>query len=422
MNKFFIVLVHTYLSKLKSKSFLISTAITLLFILGFMNFDRIISVFDQEQSETSVVLVLDETGELYEALESNMTIINPTIELREFQDAAAEAISLIKDGEVEGMIELSLSASGLPQGTYQAMTVVEQMLPWQLEQALQQVKEERVTSNLNLQPEEVASIYAPIEFERIAIAETAKTETELNQARIFVYILLFIIYFSVLMFGNMIATEIAIEKSSRVMEILISSSSPIQQMFGKIFGIALLGLTQYALIFLVGVLSLRQRLSTDAFGPELGEMIIGQGLPLHLIGYAFLFFILGYFLYATISAMLGSLVSRIEDVNQMVAPMILLIVAAFFIAMFGLTNPEAKIVTITSFIPFFAPMIMFLRVGMLSLPLWEVLLGVGILLATIVLMAWAGARVYRGGVLMYGKSSSLKDFKRALQLSKKEKQ
>ncbi|MEB1807973.1 MAG: ABC transporter permease [Bacillaceae bacterium] len=421
MNKFFIVLAHTYLSKLKSKSFLISTAITLLFIFGFMNFDRIITMFDQDQKESSVVLVLDETGQLLEPLKHTISQINPTVELKDFGGTYSEAETLVIDQEVEGMMELSLGDTGLPEGKYYAMTVVEQILPWQLEQALQQVKEEIVTSSLNLQPEEVASIYAPIQFERVAIAETAKTEMELNQARIFVYILLFIIYFSVLMFGNMIATEIAIEKSSRVMEILISSSSPVQQMFGKIFGIALLGLTQYVLIFLVGVLSLRQRLSTDSFDQELGELIVGQGLPLHLIGYAFLFFILGYFLYATISAMLGSLVSRIEDVNQMVAPMIFLIVAAFLIAMFGLSNPEAKIVTVTSFIPFFAPMIMFLRVGMLSLPLWEVLLGVAILIATIVLFAWIGARVYRGGVLMYGKSSSLKDFKRALQLSKREK-
>ncbi|MDE5414955.1 ABC transporter permease [Alkalihalobacterium chitinilyticum] len=421
MNKFFIVLAHTYLSKLKSKSFLISTAITLLFIFGFMNFDRIITMFDQDQKESSVVLVLDETGQLFEPLKHTVSQINPTVELKDFGGSYSEAETLVIDQEVEGMIELSLGDTGLPEGKYYAMTVVEQILPWQLEQALQQVKEEIVTSGLNLQPEEVASIYAPIQFERVAIAETAKTEMELNQARIFVYILLFIIYFSVLMFGNMIATEIAIEKSSRVMEILISSSSPVQQMFGKIFGIALLGLTQYVLIFLVGVLSLRQRLSTDSFDQELGELIVGQGLPLHLIGYAFLFFILGYFLYATISAMLGSLVSRIEDVNQMVSPMIFLIVAAFLIAMFGLSNPEAKIVTVTSFIPFFAPMIMFLRVGMLSLPLWEVLLGVAILIVTIVLFAWVGARVYRGGVLMYGKSSSLKDFKRALQLSKREK-
>ena len=378
-------------------------------------------MFDQDQKESSVVLVLDETGQLLEPLKHTISQINPTVELKDFGGTYSEAETLVIDQEVEGMMELSLGDTGLPEGKYYAMTVVEQILPWQLEQALQQVKEEIVTSSLNLQPEEVASIYAPIQFERVAIAETAKTEMELNQARIFVYILLFIIYFSVLMFGNMIATEIAIEKSSRVMEILISSSSPVQQMFGKIFGIALLGLTQYVLIFLVGVLSLRQRLSTDSFDQELGELIVGQGLPLHLIGYAFLFFILGYFLYATISAMLGSLVSRIEDVNQMVAPMIFLIVAAFLIAMFGLSNPEAKIVTVTSFIPFFAPMIMFLRVGMLSLPLWEVLLGVAILIATIVLFAWIGARVYRGGVLMYGKSSSLKDFKRALQLSKREK-
>src|SRR5699024_12293086 len=82
--------------------------------------------------------------------------------------------------------------------------------------------------------------------------------------------------------------------------------------------------------------------------------------------YAFVFFLLWYFLYATISAMLGSLVSRVEDVQQLVLPIVFLVMIAFFIAMFGLGMPEAKFITITSFIPFFAPMIMFLRVGMLE--------------------------------------------------------
>ncbi len=112
--------------------------------------------------------------------------------------------------------------------------------------------------------------------------------------------------------------------------------------------------------------------------------------------------------------MLGSLVSRTEDVQQLMTPVILLIVVAFMISIFGLSNPSSQFVTIASYIPFFSPMAMFLRVGMLNIPFWEVGLSIAILIITIVILAIVGARVYRGGVLMYGTSTSLKDFKKSL--------
>src|SRR5699024_2867369 len=136
--------------------------------------------------------------------------------------------------------------------------------------------------------------------------------------------------------------------------------------------------------------------------------------------YAVVFFLLGYFLYATISAMLGSLVSRVEDVQQLVLPIVFLVMIAFFIAMFGLGMPEAKFITITSFIPFFATMISFLRIGVLIVRVWHDALSIGILIGRICVFAAIGERIYRDGVLMYGPTKSLKDLKSAFQISKKE--
>lgn len=101
---------------------------------------------------------------------------------------------------------------------------------------------------------------------------------------------------------------------------------------------------------------------------------------------------LGYFLYATLAAFLGSVVSRIEDVQQTITPMTLLVVAGFMIAMFGLNAPDAGFITVTSFIPFFTPMIMFLRVGMLDIPFWQAAVGIGITLLTIVILAVIGVK------------------------------
>jgi len=202
------------------------------------------------------------------------------------------------------------------------------------------------------------------------------------------------------------------------MEILISSAHPVVHMFAKIIGIGLLGLTQL-LIFLTA--SYVFILSKQDIVSDIASEVFGfDSFSISIYLYAIVFFILGYFLYATIAAMLGSLVSRVEDVQNLIMPMVILIMIAFFIAIFGLAAPDATFITITSFIPFFTPMIMFLRVGMLDVPMWEIVLSISILVATIMFFAVLGARIYRGGVLMYGPSRSLKDIKRALQLTKKE--
>ena len=213
------------------------------------------------------------------------------------------------------------------------------------------------------------------------------------------------------------ALPISTEKSSRVMEILISSVSPVKQMFAKILGIGLVGLTQLTLLLAVGYFALTSKADSEIGG--MMEFFGFSDVSVSIIIYAIVFFLLGYFLYATLAALLGSLVSRIEDVQQMIMPMTFLVMIGFFIAMFGLSTPEAGFITAASYIPFFTPMVMFLRVGMLNIPAWEPILGIAVLFLTILFLGWFGAKVYRGGVLMYGKSNSFKDIKKAIELTKK---
>ncbi len=263
----------------------------------------------------------------------------------------------------------------------------------------------------------MATIYAPVTLDTEQLDDSARTAEEMNQSRGLVYVMLFVLYMTVLVYGQMIATDVATEKSSRVMELLISSAPPITHMFAKIIGIAFLGLTQVIILLGGGYFAIQANQDTMA-----GEFFEVMGLtnndPVIYI-YAVVFFLLGYFLYATLAAMLGSLVSRIEDVNQLIMPMVMLIVIAFILAATGLSVPESTMITVTSYIPFFAPMIMFLRIGMLNIPIWEIALSISILVLTIAAFAALAARVYKGGVLMYGKSGSLKDLKRAINLSKK---
>ena len=415
MNSFWIILFHTYINKLKTKSFIITTLLTVLIVLALTNLTHIIAIFDKNGGIENVA-VLDDTGQLYEPFQKQVSTINKDIKLTLFKGSEKEAEKAVENGSYQGMIQIGLNSEKLPIATYKARSVADSSLFTDLQTSLQQLKTMLAASQIQLTSAQLEKLYEPVSFTKIALEKNAKTEEELNQARGIVYVLLFIIYFSVIMYANMIAMEVATEKSSRVMEILISSVSPIKQMFAKIIGIGLLSLTQLAVFLSVGYFSFKQNMESLKEG-FFGVYGFGD-IPLGTIIYAVIFFILGYFLYATLAAFLGSLVSRIEDVQQMITPMTLLVVAGFMIAMFGLGKPDAPFITVTSFIPFFTPMIMFLRVGMLTIPVWQSALGIAVLVATIAFLAIFGARVYRGGVLMYGQSNSFKDIKKALQLTK----
>jgi ABC-2 type transport system permease protein len=376
---------------------------------------KIIDVFsDDEQGEK--VAVIDQSGELFAPFKEQIKAINKDVHLQLYEGSEEEGERAVKNDEFKGLLILSQNNEKLPEASFKARSIADSTLPATLQQGLQQIKTQAAATQINLTQEQLGKLYEPVAFSKTALEENAKTEEELNQARGLVYVLLFVIYFAVIMYANMIAMEVATEKSSRVMEILISSVSPIKQMFAKILGIALLSLTQMAAFLLIGYYFVKQNLESMDSG--IFEFFGFGDIPVQTIIYAVVFFILGYFLYATLAAFLGSLVSRIEDVQQMITPMTIMIVAGFMIAMVGLGQPETTFITITSYIPFFTPMLMFMRVGMLTLPAWEPLLGIVILLITIVVLAIFGARVYKGGVLMYGKSNSFKDIKKALQLTK----
>lgn len=360
--------------------------------------------------------IVEEVSRVLPALDAQLQVFAP--EKYALTAYANESLAKadLDEGKVSAYLLIAQDAEGAITGTYKAFKVTDGGTIAMLEQALNQVQFRAIAGSIGLTDLQAAQLFKTVSLDRVPLSENAKSEEELVQSVVLVYILLFAIYFAVMMFGNMIAMEVAKEKSSRVMEILISSVHPIVQLFGKIVGIALLGIFQLGIFIFAGYLSMQFGSKMVDFGDIQVDF---SNLPTSTVVYAIIFFILGYFLFATLAAMLGSIVSRIEELQQMLAPMTLLIVAAFMIAMLGLTSPDAMHIKITSFIPFFTPMIMFLRIGVSDPALWEILLSIGLLIATIILVAYFAAKVYRGGVLMYGKSASLKDLKKAMTVHKK---
>ena len=416
MRNFWIVTKHTFLTKLKTKSFLISTGIMIVIVLVLANLNTVIDMFNQEKQRT--VAVIDTTGEYIDLFENQLMQTDNSFMI--VKDAnELEAIEKVKSGEWEGVLTITIQGSGIPEAVYRSMKISDESTIRLLQSTLTEVKNQKFTEEIQLDAMQIAELYTPAAFKVVSLEENAKSASELNAARGLVYVMLFVIYFIVIGYAGMIASEVASEKTSRVMEILVSSISPVKQMFAKILGIACLSFVQMGAFLLVGYFSIRNLIGKQDEIDFL-QFFGFDGMKLSTIVYAVIFALLGYLFYAVMAAFLGSLVSRVEDIQPMITPMTMLVVVAFVISMFGLGNPDTILIQICSFIPPFTPLIMFLRVGMLDVPFWEVGLSLILLLASIILLAVLGAKIYRGGVLMYGKGTSLKDLKHALTLGKKE--
>ncbi|WP_404408554.1 ABC transporter permease [Jeotgalibacillus malaysiensis] len=421
MNRFGLILAKSYMNKIKSRSFIITTIIFTLVIIGATNFQSITSLFDANGDggeEQWQVVVYEEETDIADNLSAQMAILNQSIEITRGEEPLEELETQLENGEFDALLTVNATEVGRLQAEYLSASLTANSYSGDLQAALQTIQSNMAANRLSLSADELATLNMPVSFSQSAYVESAKSAEELDQARGLVYVLIFVIYMSVLIYSMMIATEVATEKSSRVMEILISSVPPIQQIFAKILGIGLVGLTQILIWAVVGTLSVN--LSGDALEGGIYSLFDFSAGSISTIIYGIVFFILGYFLYATLAAFLGSLVSRTEDLQQVLMPVNILIVGGALLAFYGLASPEAGFITVTSYIPFFTPLVMFTRVGMLNIPFWEPAIAILLTLLTILVLGWFGAKVYRGGVLMYGNSSSLKDIKQAVKLSKKE--
>lgn len=217
----------------------------------------------------------------------------------------------------------------------------------------------------------------------------------------YTYIMIFALYMVILLYGQMVATNVATEKSSRAMELLITSAKPTSMMFGKVIASCLAGLIQLVCVF--GSAFLFFNLNKSYWGDN---WIVNSifNMPLNLLLYMLLFFVLGFFVYAFLYGSVGSTASKVEDINTSVMPITLLFILAFFVVMFSMTsgNIDNVWMIICSYIPFTSPMAMFTRIAMSTVAWYEIVASVVILIGSVCGIGVLSAKIYRVGVLLYG--------------------
>ena len=220
----------------------------------------------------------------------------------------------------------------------------------------------------------------------------------------YTYILIMMLYFMVIFYGQMIATGVASEKSNRAIEVLVTSAKPNNLIFGKVFAGALAGIIQFGAI--IGFSYISYEINSAAWNNGL-DMIFH--IPLDAILSFAVFGLLGYLFYSFIFGALGALASKTEDINTSAMPITLIFVGAFFVVMAGMNDPTGSMLTIASYIPFSSFMAMFVRVAMTDVSMVEVIISLVILVLSTGLIGIIAAKIYRQGTLRYGNPLKLKD-------------
>ncbi len=242
----------------------------------------------------------------------------------------------------------------------------------------------------------------------------SESESDVGVAMAAGTVLTFLIYMFVMSYGGMVMQSVMEEKTNRIVEVIVSSVKPFQLMIGKIVGIGLVGVAQLAIWGIMLVVLLGAAGSVSGSSPELAGGIMGalsalQGLELGKVAGLFVVnFIGGYLIYASIFAAIGAAINGQEDSQQFMTPIIVLLIFALYAGIYSTDNPDGPLAFWCSMIPFTSPIVMMVRLPF-DVPLWETLLSVVILYASAFGMIWTAGKIYRVGILMYGKKPSFKE-------------
>ncbi|MEE1056794.1 MAG: ABC transporter permease [Acutalibacteraceae bacterium] len=217
----------------------------------------------------------------------------------------------------------------------------------------------------------------------------------------YTYIMIFALYMVILLYGQMVATNVATEKSSRAMELLITSAKPTSMMFGKVIASCLAGFIQLVAIF--GSAFVFFNINKEYWDKD-GIISSIFDIPFELLIYMLIFFVLGFFIYAFMFGAVGSTASKLEDINTSVMPITMLFIISFMVVMFSLGSNtiDTPLMIVCSYIPFTSPVAMFTRIAMSTVPWYEITISIAILVGSVVGIGIISAKIYRVGVLLYG--------------------
>lgn len=269
------------------------------------------------------------------------------------------------------------------------------------------VRRERLVAQ-GVKEENIEDLSRPVDLVAYSINEKGQEGgKDTGAGFVMVFIIAFLIYITVLLYGQVLLGAIIEEKETRIAEILFSSVRSSILMIGKLIGVSLVALTQLGIwVLAFGVLSVYGIGLLSSQGVDVGDVVIPQ-LPGSFFVYFFLFFVLGYFIYAGLYVLIGSMVTTAQEGGQLAVPVVFLLMAGLYMAFPIIRAPNSSFAVWISMVPFFAPITMIVRIVSLTPPLWQIALSLVIGFATVGALLWISSRIYRIGMLMYGKRATI---------------
>lgn len=433
MKKVLIIIKREYLVRVRTRAFLIGTIVSPLLMLGLITLPIF---FATRGGGVRRVTVLDNSGDpdLFEAINRSLDSRSESSEEVNRNDPGVGRTRYvltrraIAPGEDLQPVQLQFQkqAEQDPDSTYLVLRPggLEKLEPeyyakntsdfsiGTLERAISDAVASLRLKRAGLNQSQINAYTKKVELKKNKITSGGQIKEGGGTDFVVAFVMLFFIYITVLMYGLFVMRGVIEEKQSRIVEVLVSSVKPTQMMLGKVIGIGAVGLTQIAVWAVSALL-----LTTFGVSVFSSRGVTMPNIPISLLVYFVVYFLLGYFLFATLYAMVGSTVSSEEDAQQAQIPVTILLVVPMVIFNMIIANPTSGASIALSMVPFFAPTLMMMRIAVVNPPLWQILLSMGIMLATILGCVWISARIYRVGILMYGKRPSIAELGRWLRYS-----
>ena len=387
----------------KNKAFVGVTIFLMVVIAIVMFFPRIIALFESDgisdtTTDFSIMLVKADDPTQADMVKETFAASFTDYDVQ----ITDEEISVIKDKITSGDVECAFVMNGATSFTYYVDNLsMYDMNPDIATGVLQQIYQMNAMIGGGMSAEDAAGVMS-IQID----AQVESLGKDQMQNFFYTYIMIFALYMVILLYGQMVAMSVATEKSSRAMELLITSAKPINMMFGKVLAACMAGLVQLVAIF--GSALVFYNVNKSYWGDN-GIIDSIFNIPPELFVYMLVFFLLGFLIYAFLYGAISSTVSKLEDINTAVQPVTFLFLFGFMVVIFSMTSGSVDnvLMTVCSYIPFTSPMAMFTRIAMSTVPWYEIAISIGILVASTFGIGILSAKIYRVGVLMYGTSPKI---------------
>lgn len=430
MNHLPLIIKREYITKVRNKSFIVMTFVSPLIMIALAAVVAYLSQLNNDKQRT--ISILDETGYLKDVFQDTDNTTYTNLSGLSLEDA----IALVKEKEDYGLLHIS-AVDSLDVFSKNLKFYSEESPSMSIMSSLER-RIEKHMRDMKLQKDGVSPLQIEAANTDVEIAQESFDGEKSSKVDNVVKLIFggasgYLLFMFIIIYGNMIMRSVIEEKTSRIIEVIISSVKPIQLMMGKIIGTSLAGVTQFAIwVILGGVLMVivslifgidlsqvntpQQEMMNQAMQAGGIQNIVTEGLtavsnlPLTNLIIAFLFFFIGgYLLYSSLYAAIGAAVDNETDTQQFMLPILMPLILAVYVGVFTvIEDPHGTVSTVFSFIPFTSPVVMLMRIPF-GVPLWQQGLSLLLLIGTFIFAVWFAAKIYRVGILMYGKKPTYKE-------------